>query len=183
MKIRVLAVACFFLLVLTGCGGDYGTRDNYRQSCMHMGSGDLCQTAYMIVDSLIENVHAPLSADQIILVASFVDVNNVQRTSNFGRMLAEQMISRLAQNGYMVVEVKLRDSLYVREREGEFLLSRRLRDIRTAHDAHAVVVGTYLVTPKDLYLSARIVRAQDAKVISSCDVKIPLREDLKATLW
>ncbi len=179
MKTRAWACACLLLLFLTACGGGY----NARQSCLDLGDSDLCETAYGITDTLIENAQAPLGMEQIILVSCFVDVNNVQRTSNFGRMIAEHMASRLAQDGYMVVEVKLRDSLYIREREGEFLLSRRLKDIQVAHDAQAVVVGTYLVTPKVLYISARIVRAQDAKIISSCDVKIPLTEDLKATLW
>lgn len=179
MKMRAWAGACFVFLAFMGCAGGY----NAKQTCTDLENGDICGTAYGIIDTLIENAHAPLSLDQIILVSCFVDVNNVQRTSNFGRMIAEHMASRLAQDGYMVVEVKLRDSLYIKEREGEFLLSRRLKDIQVAHDAQAVVVGTYLVTPKDLYISARIVRAQDAKIISSCDVKIPLTEDLKATLW
>ncbi len=175
--------ACFFLLAFMGCAGGYDGVYSPKQNCMDLMKGDLCKTAYVITDTLINNAQTPLSLEQIILVSCFVDVNNVERTSSFGRMLAEQMASRLAQNGYMVVEMKLRTSLYIKEREGEFLLSRRLKDIQKAHDAQAVVVGTYMVSPKDLYLSARIVRAQDAKIISSCDAKIPLTEDLKATLW
>lgn len=183
MKLRAWFWACLFIPALTGCAGGYGPVYGPDQTCMDFRSGDLCKIAYHLTDVLIKNVQVPLSLDQTVLVSSLVDVNNVERTSNFGRMLAEQIGSRLAQNGYMVVEVKLRESLYVKEREGEFLLSRRLKDIRTAHNAQGVVVGTYLVTPNDLYISARIVSAQDARIISSCDVKIPLTEDLKATLW
>ena len=182
MKTWAWVGAVFFLLMTMGCAGGTGGYTP-RQTCTDRHDDDICATGYEIVDRLVNNAHAPLSLDQIILVSCFVDVNNVQRTSNFGRMIAEHMASRLAQNGYTIVEVKLRDSLYVKEREGEFLLSRRLRDIQVAHDAQGVVVGTYLVTREDLYISARIVRAQDAKIISSCDMKIPLTEDLKATLW
>ena len=73
MKRRVWIGAGFLLLVLMGCGGGYTA----RQTCMDMGNGDICQTAYGITDTLIENAHEPLSLKQIILVSCFVDVNNV----------------------------------------------------------------------------------------------------------
>ena len=72
--------------------------------------------------------------------------------------MAECITSRLAQKGHTVVEIKLRDALYIKDKAGEFLLSRRVRDMSNAHNAQAVVVGTYARAKTDLYISARMVQ-------------------------
>jgi TolB-like protein len=148
-----------------------------------MGDTNLVQLGYNITDTLISNLKAPLDGEKPVLVACFVDVNNVERSSSFGRMLAEHMSSRFAQRGYTVVEMKLRDSVYIREQRGEFLLSRKIRSISQSHNAQAVVVGTYLVSPRALYVSARIVEGKDGKILSSSDFALPLSENMKAILW
>ena len=56
-----------------------------------------------------------LSKNKRVLVASWVDVNQVSRTSIFGKMMAEQLASRLVQQGIAVMEVKLRSSLFITE--------------------------------------------------------------------
>jgi len=181
MRKRIFLAGCLIYLILGGC-----VRQVSNHSCIdcnELGESSLCQIAYFITDNLIDNLRIELNKEQIILVASFVDVNNVQRSSNFGRMLAEHMVSRWSQNGYTVVEVKLRDSIFIKEREGEFLLSRRLKDISCAHNAQAVVVGTYLLAQKEFYLAARVVQANNAKIISSSDVRLPLSDNLKSMLW
>lgn len=178
MRRRTFLLVCFVSLLLGGCArcGPTHTATNIRES-------DLVEIGYLIIDELINNLSSNLNTEQCVLVACFVDVNNVQRSSNFGRMLPEHMVSRLAQNGYTVVEMKLRDSIYIKEGEGEFLLSRKIKDISSAHNAQAVVVGTYLLAPKNLYIAARIVQANGAKIISSCDLRLPLSDELRTILY
>jgi len=178
MRKQTFVLLLAVLLLPGGCSW-YESRQTSTRIC----ESDLVKIGYLIVDKLIDNLRSDLNADQCVLVACLVDVNDVHRSSNFGRMLPEHMVSRLSQNGYTVVEMKLRDSIYIKEREGEFLLSRRIKDISSAHNAQAVLVGTYLLAPKDLYIAARIVQANGAKIISSCDLRIPLSDDLKAMLY
>lgn len=181
MRKQVFFIGSLILFLLAGCAPyvSYTTID----TSVDLKESNLVRVGYIISDCLIDNLRTPLNPDEVVLVACFVDVNNVQRSSSFGRMLAEHMVSRFSQNGYTVIEVKFRDSLYVKEREGEFLLSRKLRDISSAHNAQAVVVGTYLLAPNDVYLSARIVQASNARLISSCDFRMPLTDDFKTMLW
>jgi len=178
MRKRTFLLVCFISLLLVGCA-----RCRPTHTATDINKSDLVEIGYLIVDKLIDNLHSNLNTEQCVLVACFVDVNNVQRSSNFGRMLPEHMVSRLAQNGYTVVEMKLRDSIYIKEGAGEFLLSRRIKDISSAHNAQAVVVGTYLLAPKDLYIAARIVQADSARIISSCDLRLPLSDELRTMVY
>jgi TolB-like protein len=163
------------LMALIGCG-----RAAYegRYFGLQLPEDNLVYASYEIADKLIENLDTDLSPDRPILVASFVDVNDIENSSSFGRMMAEYICSRLGKNGYTVVEMKLRDSIYIKEKAGEFLLSRKVKDISAAHEAQAVVVGTYARARRDIYISARLVQADNSKILSSFDVKIRLSENL-----
>ena len=74
--------------------------------------------------------------------------------------------------------MKLRDSIYMKEKEGEFLLSRNIKDVSAAHAAQAVVVGTYARTKKEVLVSAKLVQADNSKILASCDLKVRLSRSL-----
>jgi TolB-like protein len=175
MRRKTILLVCMALLVFAGCARNKPHVSLDDTNLVHLG--------YSITDTLISNLNVPLDTDKPVLVACFVDVNNVERSSSFGRMLPEHIISRFAQRGYTVVEMKLRDSVYIRQKAGEFLLSRKIRDISQSHNAQAVVVGTYMCAPPSLYVSAKIVTGKDARIISSCDFTLPLSENMQAMLW
>ena len=135
---------------------------------------DLVGVSYIIVNDLENSLKAPISQDDTIIVASFVDVNNLQVSSSFGRIMAEQVGSRLAQKGYKVKELKLRqNSVFVEEGKGEFLLSREIKDLSLNHSASAVVVGTYARSRDKIYVSTRIVAPEDSVILASADYGIP----------
>jgi TolB-like protein len=129
----------------------------------------------MIADNLAENAAQSLGPADPLIVASFVNVNNLEESSSFGRIIAEQIASRFAQRGQPVIELKLRhNSIFISEGKGELMLSRDLREISKTHNASAVVVGTYADGRDRLYVSARIVRPTDNIVVSSYDYGIPM---------
>lgn len=137
-------------------------------------SPDLVYISYQIVDKLESDLKSPIAPDDTIIVASFVDINNLTVSSTFGRIMAEQVGSRFAQKGYKVVEMKLRDkSVFIEEGKGEFLLSRNLKDISKNHNASAVIVGTYGCSRDKIYVSIRIINPGDNVVLTSCDYGIP----------
>ena len=79
----------------------------------------LVDVSYAIVEKLEGNLKAPISPNDTIIVASFVDVNNLTVSSPFGRIMAEQVGSRLAQKGYKVIELKLRqNSIFIEKEKG-----------------------------------------------------------------
>jgi TolB-like protein len=135
----------------------------------------LVKSGYVIADSLVSNAKFPIRSNDTILVASFVNINNLQESSTLGRMLAEHVASRLSQRGYKVIDMRLRtESVFMQEGKGEFLLSRDLREVSKKHNASAVVVGTYGEALYGVYVSARVINPADSTIISSCDYGLAL---------
>jgi TolB-like protein len=133
---------------------------------------------YKAVDSLLNKVQPKLPKDSPILIASFVNIDDLDDSSTFGRVVSEQFASRFKQRNYTTIEMKLRTNVFIREGSGEFLLSRELAEISTKHRAQAVVVGTYAVASKKVYLTARLINVSDGRVLSSHDYDIPISHDV-----
>lgn len=133
---------------------------------------------YKAVDYLIAKSPKDILKTGPLLVASFVNVDNLNESSTFGRMVSEQISSRFKQLGYTSIELELRTSIFIKEGSGEFLLSRELSDISTKHNANAMVVGTYAVASDRVYLTVRIVNAVDSTILASYDYNIPMTRDV-----
>lgn len=133
---------------------------------------------YKAADSLLNKVQPKLPKNSPILVASFVNIDDLDDSSTFGRVVSEQFASRFKQRNYTTIEMKLRTNVFIRAGSGEFLLSRELVEISTKHRAQAVVVGTYAVASKKVYLTARIINVSDGCVLSSYDYDIPITNDV-----
>lgn len=136
--------------------------------------GDVLAGSYSAADSLAAQLHTKTGATGItMLAASFVNINRLEESSPLGRIVSEQISSRMAQNGFHVLEMKLRQhSIYVKEGEGEFLLSRQLQEISASHDSDLLIVGTYAVAEKSIYISARIVNAGDSTIVTGYDYQL-----------
>jgi len=153
---------------------------------------NLISTSYKATDKLLKGVrdihhleprHDGVYTKQPMLVTSFVNIDNVQQSSTLGRVIGEQIGSRLAQHGYKVIEMKMRTSnVFVQELTGELLLSRELREISLQHDAYAVVVGTYGAGKESVYVTAKLVRAKDSVILSSYDYNLLIGPDTKRML-
>ncbi len=109
----------------------------------------------------------------ILLAASFVNINHLKESSPLGRLISEQIASRMAQNGLRLLEMKLRqNSIYIKEGKGEFLLSREIKEISKSHNSDFVLVGTYTLAEKSIFISARIVNTADNVIITACDYEL-----------
>ena len=150
-------------------------RELARESGIFLsGDGDIKQTNYKAADSLLKNLkkeRVKLSKDAPILVASFVDLDDLSESSAFGRVVAEQIASRFNQKGYATIEMKLRTTIFIKKGSGEFLLSREMKEIGIKHRAQAVIVGTYSIGSKRIYLTARVINVSDGRVLASHDYK------------
>ncbi len=164
-----LGVVAVYLSLIMGCAS---------QQTPHgvvYDDGNLVAVAYMIADNLAkaEWFNQLIGTPDPLIVASFVNVNNLEESSSFGRILSEQIGSRFVQRGHKVIELKLRqESIFIREGNGEFLLSRDIRELSKTYNAAAVVVGTYAEGVDRLYVSARTLRPADNMIISTYDVGI-----------
>jgi TolB-like protein len=165
-RIPAPAAAIAVALMLLGCQPPKAELDNSPAREPILGLVDI---NYAAADSLLGNLRIDLSPARPILVATIVDIDNLERSSTLGRLIAEQAGSRLSQRGYHVKEIKLRNSVVFRERGGEFMLSRDYRTLSARYDAQAVLTGTYAVGKEEIYVNLRMVLASDSRLISSFD--------------
>jgi TolB-like protein len=138
--------------------------------------------SYNAADALMRNLgHFP-DLKKPILVATLVNINDLQSSSAFGRMTSEQIASRLANSGLPVAEIKLREAILVEEGRGELMLSRDARAIAKSRGAQALVVGTYAIGRDAVFVNARLVSAVDGRILSSHDYVVPMTRDVAALI-
>ncbi|WP_417534031.1 FlgO family outer membrane protein [Marinobacterium stanieri] len=142
---------------------------------------DLIAEVQEAAEALMDNATG-LHGDAPLLVATFADIDNLQQSSTLGRILSEQFTSSLASNQVPVIEVKMRESLFVKEQTGELILSRKLHSLVQSHDAQAVLLGTYALGGNNVYLTVRLVRTEDNIILAAHDFSLPLNRDIKAML-
>jgi hypothetical protein len=136
-------------------------------------TGGLTNRTYTAVDALVDQTPGAL-----VLVASAVSLDNLDETSRLGRLIGEQVGARLVQHGFTVREVKLTGGLKVRERDGEFALSRRLREIRTQYNADVVATATYSMGVSSVFVNLRMTRLDDGTILTAQDYQIPRDADV-----
>lgn len=157
------------VLCVSGCATD---RDMLQGS---EEKNPLISSNYAAADRLLTLAAKQelLGKDKRVLVASWVDLNQVSRTSIFGKMMAEQLGSRLVQHGVGVVEVKLRSNLFITEKGGEMLLSSEIKEISHQQNASAVIVGTYTdAGTSGVYVTVKLVRSLDGVVLSATNFMV-----------
>lgn len=132
-----------------------------------------------------DHLHTQLSGGEVasypMLAASFVDSGDMGNTNDLGRLLSEQVASRLSQRGYSVTEIQLRsDQLRVDPVGGVFALSRDLAEINPDAPAYSILVGTYTVVGRQIYVNARVLRTADGIALASSDFSLPYIRQQKA---
>jgi TolB-like protein len=147
----------------------------------HVDDTDIIATNHQAANMLIEGASTPLSKSQPILITSFVDIDELQ-SSTLGRMAAEQVGSKMSQQGFSVVELKLRKELFIKEKSGEFILSREIKNLSTEHDAQAVLAGTYAAAANSVFVTTKLIRISDGMIISSYDYMLPMGPDAQRLL-
>ena len=154
------------LLSIVGCHGQYEYQwpeSNNKKN--HKKNIELIKKTKKATDVLLDSCNVSLNDKNSIIVTSLVNINNIQNSSTYGRMSSEIVASRMAQKGYYVKEIKLTQSkIFVRQNEGEFALSRRLKEIANKHDIDALVVGTYAVGRQKVRISLRLVLTEDNRI-------------------
>lgn len=130
------------------------------------------------INNLTANVPTQSTGTGPVLVATIVNVNNTGASSPLGRTLSEVYANQMVARGFHVKEVKLRSDLYVREGTGELMLSREMRDIARSQNASMVVVGTFSPAANFTYVSLKLVRTEDSRIIAGHSYALPNYRDV-----
>ncbi len=163
-------VAVGLLLALSACAGADRAEIPKRETVI--------ATSYRAVDHLLALWGRPLDPDKPILVATLADNDDLGKSSSFGRLVPEQMASRLVNSGYTVSEIKLRNGMLVKRQGGQFMLSRDALKIGNATGAQAVLAGTYTVGKSNVFVNLKLIRAADGRIMAAHDYMMPLDRDI-----
>jgi uncharacterized membrane-anchored protein len=161
MKRLIPAMAALALLLLPSCRTTIS--DVNPESCYTPQ-----ECAYLAIDDLISQHDFKCDIGRL-LVATLVDINNVNETSMFGRQMAEYLSARLTQLDHDVIHATVRqDHLLVRD-EGQFLITRNISNLAADFNARTVLVGTYGVTKEFVYVSLKLVSTVDDSTLAATD--------------
>lgn len=109
-----------------------------------------------------------------VLATTFVNLGNLDSSSELGLILSDQVAARFTQHGYAMVETKMRSQIAIQPKKGEFILSRDIEKLSHAHKAYAVLVGTYSTGTGVVYLTTKLVQIKNNQVLASVNAKLPM---------
>ena len=119
--------------------------------------------------------------NETVFVTSFVELENLQTTTEFGRLLSESMMSELHARGFTLVDFRGKDEIFTGNK-GEFFLSRRALDVKFKNYKNItplVMVGTYSRQTRAVIINARIIEYPSGRIIASSRVlyKVQWKKD------
>lgn len=167
------ALALCASLILAGCATGAGT----------FGSGSgLIAANYHAADRLLEVARGQLDPRRPIIVATVVDIDELERSSTLGRYISESVSSRFTQHHYRMIEMKFQNAVYMKKSEGELMLTRELREIATTHQAQAVIVGTYSRARNAVLVNVKVVQPETNVVLGAVDYPLEVDRDICAMI-
>jgi TolB-like protein len=175
--IRRLAMAAPLCVAAAGCVTDPNEAATSSVTATPYQQLDLSTLTYRAVDLILAT--APdVTSNTPLVVASLSDAKNLEKSSALGNIVADMIRTRLAQTGHRTSEVRMRSAMSLRRGDGEFLLSRNRGALMPAPIAAAVVTGTYAMSYEKLYVSIKMISADDGRILAGADFVLPLGDVL-----
>ncbi len=138
---------------------------------------DMTSVNYKAAEKLLLDAKLPLGS--AIIMATVVNIDDIENSSTLGRVISEQMSSRFVQNGMNVIEMKFRENVYIKQNTGELMLTREIGKIAKTHSANAVIVGTYAMSNSAVYVNLKIINPSTNVVIAATDYILPMNRDVE----
>lgn len=132
-----------------------------------------------ITHKLIASIQVRVDRSSPIMAVSFVNLHNMEQTSELGRILSEEVTNNFFQFGYTIVEARLREETLTTHKEsGEFALSRQIRHLAPAVDVQAILSGTYAIADDSVAVSTRVVDARTKALLAAAHCHLRLTPEV-----
>lgn len=166
------------VLTITGCTAFEDRKVAAPIVSLRTDVGDL---TYRAIDRLLAG--APeIAPGMTLAVSSMSDVERLNKSSQFGNIVADLARGRLVQQGISVAELRLRSAMLLEDGQGEMMLSRDPRSMVPPQGVAAIVTGTYAVGGNKIYVSLKLISRGDARIISAVDYAVPRYPDANVML-
>jgi hypothetical protein len=152
-----------------------------QQGRKQLDTVEMIHQVYYAVDHLLAQ-HPKMQDTDRILVATAVDVNNVQRTSELGRVMTECIQSRLTHNDHDVIHPTVREDHLLVQHDGQFLLSRDARNLAVDYNARSALVATYSVVSNSVVVSMKLVSTVENSTLAAQDFVLERTESISEML-
>jgi TolB-like protein len=152
-------------LLLAACSSTPREETNYAT----VSSNQFIASNYTAADALLSQLNGKLLADKPLIMATVVNIDALEQTTTLGRLVSEQVSSRLSQGKLNMLEMKLRNNLYLKRGQGEMMLTREIGQVAQTHDAQAVVVGSYAETSDMVFVNIKVIQPNTNFVLAAHD--------------
>ncbi len=180
-NLHKIALALIFTssISISGCATNQLVGSQNSPKSMNV-SDPFIKTNYQAADALIAQLGNQISSTSPIIVATLVNIDDLNNSSTFGRLVSEQVSARFSQENFMMLEMKFRGYVYMKQDQGELLLTREIKDVAKSHNAQAVIVGTYASSQDTVYVNLKVIQPNNNVVIAVHDYTFPIDSNLKA---
>ncbi len=176
-----LAVLILGALAAASCQGPKVIGPEARQSRSKLDTVEMIEQVYFAVDKLLAH-HPKMQDTDRVLVATAVDVNNVQKTSELGRVMTEVIQTRLTQRDHDVIHPTVREDHLLVQHDGQFLLSRDARNLAVDYNARSALVATYSVVSNSVVVSMKLVSTVENSTLAAQDFVLERTESISEML-
>lgn len=160
MKHRLATALLALPLLLAGCAA----------TSQVQGAPDaIMNVSYKAGDALLAQLSGKLAHDQPLIMATIVNIDALEQSSTLGRLLSEQVTTRLVHGGVKMVEMKLRNNVYLKRNTGELMLTREIGEVALAHHAQAIVVGSYAESNEFIFVNLKVIQPNTNFVLAGYD--------------
>jgi TolB-like protein len=119
-----------------------------------------------IANQLSTNNKIALTDTGTITVTSFVNLTQLNKTSQFGRVLSESLFSELFIRGFNLADFRGQNAISINN-NGEFYITRNITKLQSEVSNTYILVGTYSKINENIMLNARILDNKTGKIVSS----------------
>jgi len=154
--------------ILSNKTGDIFSTKNKTET-EHVYS-NLNSTIVNMADQLFDTQFNHINPVKVILT-SFVDLEDFDKTSTFGRLLSESMFNELHIRKFLITDFRGQSAVSVNE-DGEFHITRDVDKLKdTIETIEYILVGTYVkFENQSLLINARIMDSNSGKILSTARV-------------
>ena len=153
-------------LLLAACATDPKSEETNYAS---VSSNAFVASNYKAADALLLQLNGKLAADKPLIMATVVNIDSLEQTSTLGRLVSEQISTRLAQGGLKMLEMKLRNNVYLKRNQGELMLTREIGEVAHTHNAQAIVVGSYAESSDTVFVNIKVIQPNTNFVLAGQD--------------
>jgi len=143
--------------------------------------GNFNSQLIFLADQLERNIDRKILSNTFI-VTSFANLDKLNETTSFGRLVAENLIHELQVRHWQVFDVRLTKDIIINE-TGEFSLSRDIKKIRDTYKVGGILAGTYSIINNHLIINARVIYIDSGIVASAGQIHLPLNNFAESLLY